>query len=673
MINSSLILATALGNALSAGGVFTIDSTGRATSGNTPYHYVWGKYTDTSTTTYRHITWKVDIPDSLDSTVAQPAFIQLHGDLGCDEQCVINVTYPNAIRWAFPHKAIGITFAGQDHTSDYYRRLSGSLDGPLLAAAIRGHLGINIAIDTNRVVLHASSSGGAFLDYILQKQIFKWGGGMFIQCGSHNIMSDPIPPDTSWARKYKVFVATTPDDFLYSSYLPILEHAKYWSGFDVRATNAGSGGHCATQDPVLDTAVDWLFGKITLNAGVYAPRFVPHWQGVLSLSGVKGVAATSNDGLWAASSNGTNSQVWYSNGDSAWKAIWTGKDSGSLRIGGIASVGNLVVFSHLRKLYKVDGSTLQPASFGTRVFSVASPQVAGDPAGRIWVKDTVWHWTRDQGSTWHDVPKDWTMPTQFGNGVFYTGAADSAAAPPHFVRMHDSDAQILVPRNLAAGKADSILSPAGRILSSVRKGDSVIACVQEGARQSLYYRVGGVWTKTTWPSADGYKADTTVSASTVHQLGISPDFRLYFMGRPSFMTNASGAWTRMPNILANNVEPTAFATSGRLIRSALNGFGLLVWLPDSVLNRTTTVKKPAEVARQVMAGSPVRRIGNYLELPQEGGPWMVRWIDATGRIRSSATYASASLVSLRPAGAANIPLWVDVEGATTRLTVTTAH
>lgn len=597
----------------------------------------------------RTMFWRRLVPVGLDTSRVQPVQVFFHGDHIGQPSKILDDNEWMATNWSLSRGAIAVEVVSPDTiVPDGDHRFRGGKDDSLVLQAIRSGFDGAMKIDTSMVVFHGLSSGSVFLDGFLQRNRVGWGGGVFIECGGHNILNDPMP-DPVWASKFRVFVATAKDDFMYSDFLPIAEHAKYWSGFDVRQSNQGGGGHCTTAGPTKDSAFDWIYRK----AEIPKPLEGAHWIGILPKGAIVAVSVSTSGQIWVGTTTTTpqangKSSVWSSKDDGAtWQEFWTSPDSGFHGLGGLANLGRNLVISHGKRLVlkRADGS-----SRDIRI-DTASPKLLSDMDGRLWIKGATWSFSADTGATWIDVPSDWTVPDQFARGSLQGQARGTL----HFVRLRDSIQQVLVP-DLGVLKADSVLPPVGRILTSVRSGDSILATVWNGSKQVVYTRIAGKWSNPVWPSADGIAADTKVSSP--HAVEFVQGLPVLF-GTVAYQGTSDGKWNRMVGgWWYTNAEPGAIGPTGKLYRVVKSGFGLQVWTPTQRMSSPIVDPRPGST----LDPHAPRRVGRGIQLPPDGGDWTVTWLDPMGRQRHVLAAAPGTWIADRPTSLVSVPLWLEIQG-----------
>lgn len=608
----------------------------------------------------RSLAWRLVVPTGLDTTKPNPVYLHLHGNNTGTSQEMLEMFWYTVRAHVLKRGGIGVVLGSPDvcNEGSMVRCWSGEKDGPMLLEALRTGFDGAFRIDTTKVTLHGGSQGSCFLDNVLQTQTFGMTGGVFLDCGCHSAWYDKVP-DTSWARKFRVFVSSTTEDFLHEDGFAAADHFRWWSRIPTRASLLNEGGHCSTPTRVSDSALDWLTGRIEIPE----TPFEPHWERVAPLKGIKGLVVTPRGVVYLAQSVRDTSRVWKSlDGGMSWASVWALPDSSytwkydtstytsKVGLAGLAVQGEGVVVSHLQVFHHLrpDGSVRRIVSPGVEA------SLRSDGSGRLWTSWNSLQWSRDTGATWSALPVGWQASYALDRS-----ALGGMGLPFPIVRYRGETYQFLTPSDDFT-HADSVTIP-DEMFSVARQGSTLWAASWDGNRQNLHRRVGsGAWEKRPWPSADGLVADTIQWPSA---LEVGPDGRLLVLGTPSFQEQADGSWKRMPGGWFDfSSDPGAFVPDGRILRVA--GLdGLMAWVPRSDLSIWNPVSvSPRPSSR---SGLRTRREGVFLVLPAEGA-WNVRWLDARGRTLRSSTMPGGSRLEARPVGTVLGPQWIEVSGPSLR-------
>ena len=609
----------------------------------------------------RSLAWRLVVPAGLDTTKPSPVYLNLHGNNTGTQQDMLTMFQSTARQHVAERGGIGVVLASPEVCSEgsTTRCWDYENDGPLLIEALRTGFDGAFRIDTTKVTLHGGSQGACFLDDLLQTQKFGMSGGAFLECGCHSTYFDRAP-DASWAKKFRVFVSSTTEDFLHEDGVATSDHFRWWSRMPTRSSLVNPGAHCETPAQASDSALDWLVGRIEIPE----PTFEPHWEQLAPFSEVRGLVVTRGGVVWMSNTTGDTSHVWNSHdGGKTWSQVWSQADSvytwkydtstyvSKVGLGGLAVQGEGVVFSHLRVLHHLrpDGSRRVISSPGVAV------GLASDATGRLWSSWSTWAWSMDTGATWNAIPAGWQSSPSMDR------TALGVAGLPFPILRYDGQGryQFLTPSEDFT-RADSTLVP-DTMFTVTRFGSTLWAFSWDGRRQNLHRRIGaGAWEKRPWPSAEGLVADTIRWRSA---LDATPDGRLMVLGTPSFLEQPDGSWKRMPGGWFDFADdPGAFAPDGRILRVA-GTHGIMAWVPRSDLSTWDPLSvQPRNSSRGTLR---TRRQGVFLVLPSEGS-WNVRWLDARGRTLKSANLPGASRLEARPVGTAIGHQWIEISGPSTR-------
>jgi hypothetical protein len=617
----------------------------------------------------RTMAWALANPDDLDLSKPQAAYIFVHGNNRGTQQEILDMFLMSALAQASRLKALGLVVASPDTcTEDRMRCWNLTSDPKLLLAALRSGFDQTIRIDTTRVYLNGASQGGCFLDALLQSEPFRFGGGVYHECGCHT-------PDYSryqnpdWTRSFKVFVSSTQEDYLYPYGVNAADFHRWWEGYDVRSSFARTGGHCQTHAETRDSALDWISGRIQIPS----PPFAAHWERLLPLPGVKSLAALASGDLVMGTMGQDTSRVWQStNSGRDWKQIWSMPDDKQTMTGSdgkeqvtwtglvtLASVEDVVVVSRSNRLIWIhpNGSVRETAS------PLTNAQLRGDRMGGLWacVVNQVCHRSLDSGKTWKAISPHWFMAPEKDKT-----ALENKAWEPFFHCYNGTSSKVYFPGPDFA-PAESLAVP-GELMTAVRHGSEIFAATWDGSRKNLYrWTQAQGWILQPWP-ADG-KAMARSDRWPI-ELEMSSDGRLLVFGNPSLRQRDDGSWERMPGgAFFYGDEPGLILPDGRMISAMVAGDGLMIWVPRADLSMWSSVRRPASQSRSALQ---TRVEGRFLILPP-GGTWAIRWFDASGRTLSRQTATGGTRLNLHPFATIPHRVWVEVASPGVRETLQIFH
>lgn len=173
-------------------------------------------------------------------------------------------------------------------------------DEKLLHELLQSEFGRRFRIDFDRVVFNGGSAGTCFLHNFVRNYGKFYGGGLLANCGCFrkqaiNRRATWNPPD-EFRRKFRVFVRSTKEDFLYQASLSAYGYYKYVVGFDSRGDLEAGGGHCSPGNVTDERAVEWLLN----GTGLPEEPAAPHFKRVSGMVGLVGVTVDGDGALWAA-------------------------------------------------------------------------------------------------------------------------------------------------------------------------------------------------------------------------------------------------------------------------------------------------------------------------------------------------------------------------------------
>lgn len=610
----------------------------------------------------RSMAWVLANPKALDLTKPQAVYVHVHGNSKGTQQQILAGSQLTALAQASRLNALGLAVASPDTcTADLVRCWNFKSDPQLLLEAIRTGLDKTISVDTMRVYLNGVSQGGCFLDAVLQTETFQFGGGVYHECGCHN-PDYTRSQNPAWTRSFKVFVSSTQDDYLLPYGVGAADFHRWWEGYDVRSSFGRPGGHCATHAETRDSALDWISGRIPISS----PAFVPHWERLLPVKGVKGLAAMASGDLAMGTMGQDSSRVWRSsNGGRDWKQVWvmpdekhstTGSDGKEqvvwTGLASLATVGNVIVVSRSDRLHFIlpDGTARETNS------PVANAQLRGDRKGGLWacVVNQVCQRSLDSGRTWKAISPHWFMAPEKDKTALGTETWE-----PFFHCFNGTSSAIYFPGPDFA-PAESISVP-GELMTAVRRGSEVFATVWDGTRQNLHrWTQAQGWTLQAWP-ADGKAAPKRDRFP--NEMEVAPDGRLLVLGNPSLRQRDDGTWERMPGgAFSSWDEPGLMLPDGRMISAMSQGDGLMTWVPRAELSIWSPVRHTSPKTRTNLRS---RVEGRFLVLPA-GGKWTLRWLDANGRTLRRESAPGGEPLEMRPDGLVHPMLWIEVTGTGVR-------
>ena len=234
----------------------------------------------------RDLAWKFDL---IPVTVASPEAIPVGGQ-----------------RWQY--------YSTDQPYTGYGTRVWRLDDQELVHNMLQSEFGQRFRVDFDRIVFEGGSSGTCFLNHFVPRYGENYGGGLLADCGCFSrssghsskvsLVSGPDlrpsiamwKPPRDFRQKFRVFVRSTKEDFLYWDSLAAYGYYKYTVGLETAGDLEASGGHCSLGDVAEEAAVDWLLnGTVLPEEGAS-----PHFTRVSIMDGLVGITVDREGALWVA-------------------------------------------------------------------------------------------------------------------------------------------------------------------------------------------------------------------------------------------------------------------------------------------------------------------------------------------------------------------------------------
>ena len=151
---------------------------------------------------------------------------------------------------------------------------------------LQSDFGGQAAIDRDQIVFTGGSQGPCFINYFLNRYAQVYGGGFHSWCGCllwGNAWpprgTNPWSPTVPWtphvasqaARRFRVFVQATTEDFLHKQALFMRHYYQDVLGFPTRSDLNAAGGHCAPGAVSYSSIFEWLTEKAPVPRGAAVP------------------------------------------------------------------------------------------------------------------------------------------------------------------------------------------------------------------------------------------------------------------------------------------------------------------------------------------------------------------------------------------------------------------
>ena len=187
-------------------------------------------------------------------------------------------------------------------------------DQRLVHQLLQSNFGQRFRVNFDRVFFSGTSQGACFLNDFMRSYAENYGGGMLLNCGC--IGGSPPTPLSTWnptddfREKFRVFVRSTKQDFLYPHALVIYAYYRYTANLETAGDLQSEGGHCAAGDVTNESALEWLLKETSLPNEPAAP----HLKRVSLMDEIVGITADRDGALWAArqAKADSHAQLWRS-------------------------------------------------------------------------------------------------------------------------------------------------------------------------------------------------------------------------------------------------------------------------------------------------------------------------------------------------------------------------
>ena len=246
----------------------------------------------------RTLLYRYDLPEGSNPEVPQGVLIYFHGNnMATQVQILDSSGLINLRDYTRSLRLVPVVVASPEES----RFRSGvrnwyPADGRLVHELLQSDFGGRFRVDRERVFLWGGSQGTCFLNSFVRRYGEHYGGGLYAECGC--IVEDPLwNPSEEFARRFRVFVQTTTEDFLHGESLKAYGYYRYTLGLETRSDLAAEGGHCSGGGDVHpETALSWLAN----GTGLPDEPEHAHLKRVSIMDFAVGLAADTDGALWVA-------------------------------------------------------------------------------------------------------------------------------------------------------------------------------------------------------------------------------------------------------------------------------------------------------------------------------------------------------------------------------------
>jgi hypothetical protein len=488
----------------------------------------------------RVLQYRYSIPDGLSTTSPEGVLLYFHGNNAMTQQEILDGFFPS-VEWdAAPRNLIPVVVASPETRSDGVTRQWYDEDQLTIQEFLQSKFEGHFEPDFNRIYFAGGSQGTCFLHDFIMAYGENYGGGFFGGCGCFN-SPDPLwEPSQAFKDRFKVYIHTTTEDFLYETSQRGYGYYEYTLGMNTRGDLDKSGSHCIASWAAQDTALDWFIGLTEIPD----EDFAPHWERISTLDDIRGIALGSLGNIWIAQKSGEETvRIWSRAGtNQPWTIRNTISNSNFSSLHDLDYTNGDLLLTAGQHLYRsADGGlnfTLLDSAGNYRY------QIATDLSGRLFRDGYPVRWSDDGGDSWTELDSvnDYQLST-----------ATVISNPPRLLTIdYSSDLRYLVSPSdgLSSALGNTALGP---ILTGGWDGSTLWGLTQ--AAEDYSYRLfkstnqGSNWSQVNAPAATEtyYYYGAGVTALSEDKLILHGGFG------SSWLSQDGGVnWSRIPGLGAVN-------------------------------------------------------------------------------------------------------------------------
>jgi len=267
------------------------------------------------TTLYRY-----SLQDGWNTQTPRGLLIYFHGNNSDTQEGILDMFFWSTEQDAYRKNLIPVVVTSPYTRDDGITRQWHDEDKLLIQELLQSEFKNAFRVDFNQIYFFGGSQGTCFLHDFIMEYGEQYGGGFYGGCGCFNAPDPLWLPSDNFKERFKIFIHTTTDDFLYESGQNGHAYYEYTLGMNTRGDLERAGTHCSLSNEVESDALDWLIGDIDIAE----EPFKPHWQRISTMSEIKGAGVSDNGTLWVAQqSNDQQGILWRSSDQGTnWESIY---------------------------------------------------------------------------------------------------------------------------------------------------------------------------------------------------------------------------------------------------------------------------------------------------------------------------------------------------------------
>ena len=213
----------------------------------------------------RHLRYRYKLPDDYNPDQEYAVSLYFHGNTSSTQEEALGRSSLRTVDNPVQGQMIKVVLASPDVRSDGARQWDYVKDAELVDILLHNDFSCQINIDPEKVFLHGASQGGCFLNsYLGDYGNNLQGGGAFVECGCSDRLNYDWIPTQQFKENFRVFVASTQDDFLHDTAVRASRYYRNRAQLDLFAANTEEPGqHCRSSADTRSRAWRFITNSLT--------------------------------------------------------------------------------------------------------------------------------------------------------------------------------------------------------------------------------------------------------------------------------------------------------------------------------------------------------------------------------------------------------------------------
>ena len=208
----------------------------------------------------RHLRYRYKLPDDYNANNEYAVSLYFHGNSDATQTEILGRSSLATENNPVQGQMIKIVLASPDTRSNgTTRQWDYAKDAELLDVLLHNDFSCQININPEKIFMRGGSQGACFLNsYLGSYGNNLEGGGVFSECGCSDSLNQDWIPSQKFKENFRVFVASTKDDFLHDSAITASQYYRNHARLDLFAANTEEAGqHCQSSADTRSRA--WRF------------------------------------------------------------------------------------------------------------------------------------------------------------------------------------------------------------------------------------------------------------------------------------------------------------------------------------------------------------------------------------------------------------------------------